>query len=169
MLDSEKNIKNKGKVTLESFWNFVYIWKYVHLISFAWKRGSPIFSELQISLSWICSRKLSSSTSYIQIENTETTTLFFEGSWILPYFWDSSWHYFGYISGKVAKPHFLEKHRSISKNAKIHVNKATHYKITALKIWKIYDFWRLLFQKINCWHFHWTECLIFVKFENIGH
>ena len=49
-----------------------------------------------------------SSISYIQIENTKTTRLLFKGSWILPYFWHSNWHYFGYISGKVAKPHFLE-------------------------------------------------------------
>ena len=31
-----------------------------------------------------------------------------KGRWILPYFWHSNWHYFGYISGKVAKLHFLE-------------------------------------------------------------
>ena len=42
------------------------------------------------------------------MENTKTTRLLFKGSWILTYFWHSRWHYFGYISGKVAKPHFLE-------------------------------------------------------------
>ena len=28
---------------------------------------------------------------------------------ILPFFWHSNWHYFGYISRKVEKPHFLVK------------------------------------------------------------
>ena len=38
------------------------------------------------------------------MENTKTTRLLFKDSQISPYFWQ----YFGYISEKVAKPHFLE-------------------------------------------------------------
>ena len=64
-------------------------------------------------------RPLQSSKSYIQIENTKTIRLLFKGSWILSYFWHSNWHYFGYISGKVAKPHFLE---SPQKSLKIRQN-----------------------------------------------
>ena len=51
---------------------------------------------------------LKSSISFIQMESTKITCLFFKGSWILFYFWHSNWHNFGYISGKVAKPHILE-------------------------------------------------------------
>ena len=53
------------------------------------------------------------------MENTKTASLLFKGSWILTYFWHSSWHYFGYISEKVAKPHFLE---SLQESLKIHKN-----------------------------------------------
>ena len=42
------------------------------------------------------------------MENTKTTRLLFKCNWILIYFWHSHWHYFGYILGKVAKPHLLE-------------------------------------------------------------
>ena len=49
MLDSERSIENKVKVTLNSFRNFVYVCNYVNLKSFAWKRDSPISSELQMS------------------------------------------------------------------------------------------------------------------------
>ena len=42
------------------------------------------------------------------MKNTKTARLLFQGRWILLYFWHSNWHNFGYISGKVAKPHILE-------------------------------------------------------------
>ena len=95
------------------------------------------------------SRKpLYSSTSHIQIENTKTIRLLFKGSWILLYFWHSNWHYFGYISGKVAKPHFLESPQKSLKTRQHHINRATHYEITAQKNEKSVFFWWLLFQKI---------------------
>ena len=37
------------------------------------------------------------------MENTKTTRLLFKGSWILTYFWHSSWHYFGYIFRKITQ------------------------------------------------------------------
>ena len=44
-----KYIKNKGKVTLESFRNFVYVSSYLHLKSFARKRDYIISQKLQMS------------------------------------------------------------------------------------------------------------------------
>ena len=66
-------------------------------------------------------RFLYSSTSYIQMENTETTRLLSKGSWILPYFWHWNWNNFGYISGKVAKLHFLRKSTEVSQNTPIFI------------------------------------------------
>ena len=43
-----KYIKNKGKVTLESFRNFAYVSSYLHLKSFAWKRDYLISQKLQM-------------------------------------------------------------------------------------------------------------------------
>ena len=37
-------MKNKGKVTLESFRNFAYVSSYLHLKRFAWK-GDYVMSE----------------------------------------------------------------------------------------------------------------------------
>ena len=70
------------------------------------------------------------SISYIQMKNTKTTRLLFKGNWILTYFWHSRWHYFGYISGKVAKPHFLESPQESLKIRKIHIIQI-HQEITA--------------------------------------
>ena len=94
------------------------------------------------------SRKLlQSSTSYIQIENTKTTCLLFKGSWILPYFWHSNLHYFGYISEKVAKPHFLEIPQEFLK-IRQNLYQWGHplRNNDPLKIWKIY-FLAALFSK----------------------
>ena len=43
-----KYIKNKGKVTLESFPNFAYFSNYLHLKSFVWKRDYLISRKLQM-------------------------------------------------------------------------------------------------------------------------
>ena len=96
------------------------------------------------------SRKpLYSSTSHIQIENTKTIRLLFKGSWILLYFWHSNWHYFGYISGKFAKPHFSESPQKSLKTRQHQTNRATHYEITVLYNYeKFVFFWRLL-QKLK--------------------
>ena len=91
-------------------------------------------------LSWI-------SISYIQMENTKTTHLLFKGSWMLTYFWHSRWHYFGYISEKVAKPHLLE---SPQKSLKTRQNSYQWGRPlrnnSLLKIWKFLTFWWLPFQ-----------------------
>ena len=61
----------------------------------------------------------------------KTIRLLFKGSWILSYFWHSYWHYFGYISRKIEKLHFLESpQRSFSKHTDIHINRATYYERT---------------------------------------
>ena len=41
------------------------------------------------------------------MENTKTAGLLFKGSEFCSTFWQSNCHNFGYISGKVAKPHFF--------------------------------------------------------------
>ena len=80
----------------------------------------------------------------------------------MPYFWHSNWHYFGYISGRVAKPHFLE---SPQESLKIRQNS---YQLGhplrnngLLKIWKMCVFWRLLFLKKidDIWNFQWIKYL----------
>ena len=71
----------------------------------------------------------------------------------MSYFWHSNWYYFGYISGKVAKPHFLDKTTGVSQNKSKFISIGPLItKQRPLKIWKICVFWRLLFQKTNCWH-----------------
>ena len=89
----------------------------------------------------------------------------------MPYFWYSNWHYFGYISGKVAKPHFLE---SPQESLKIRQNSYQWdhplRNNGPLKIWNICVFWRLLFQKTNCWNLEFLMNQIFgqrlIIFEN---
>ena len=97
------------------------------------------------------SRKLlQSSTSYIQIENTKAIRLLFKDGWILPYFWHSNWHYFGYILRKVAKPHFLESPQK-SLKTRPHSYQYGHplRNKDPLKLWKTCFFFRggLLFSK----------------------
>ena len=104
----------------------------------------------------------SSYTSYIQIEITKTTRLFFKGSWTLPYFWHSNWHYFGYVSGKVAKPHFLESPQGSFKIRQNSYQWGHPLRNNGpWKIWKICVFWRLLFQKTNCWYLEFLMNQIF--------
>ena len=110
MLDSERAFKIKRRLRWTVF--KILLTSAIICIYRAW-HGNEIVQYLQ---NYKChefdqghSRKLlQSSTSYIQIENTKTTRLLFKDSWILLYFWHSNWHNFDYISGKVAKPHFLE-------------------------------------------------------------
>ena len=80
----------------------------------------------------------------------------------MPYFWHSNWHYFGYISGKVAKPPFLESPQTSLKTRQHHMNRVTNYEITALwKYEKLVSFWKLLFQKniADIWNFWWIKYL----------
>ena len=113
MLDSERIFKIKRglrwtKVHVKR--NFASVSNYLHLKSFEKKRSCPTsLNYKRHEFDQGHSKKLlQSSTNYIQIENTKETHPLFKGSWVLLYFWHSNWHYFGYISGKVAKPHFLE-------------------------------------------------------------
>ena len=102
------------------------------------------------------------SISYIQIENTKTTRLLFKGSWILLYFWHSNWHNFGYISGKVAKPHILE---SPQKSLKTRQHSYQHghplRNNDPLKTWKICFFGGSFFKiKIaDILNFQWIKYL----------
>ena len=129
---------------MDSFRNFVYVGNYVHLKSFAWKRDCPISSKLQTS--WIWPR-------------TFNKTLLFKGSWILTYFWYSRWNYFGYISGKVAKPHFLESPQ-VSQSTSTFI--LTGLPITNFKNMKNLCFLAAPFsnEKIaNIWNFQWIKYL----------
>ena len=47
-----KNIYNKGKVSLDIFWNFTYFSSALDLKSLACKRDFPLSSKLQTSRSW---------------------------------------------------------------------------------------------------------------------
>ena len=122
---------------MDIFWNFAYISNYLHLKSFAWKQDCPISSKLQTSRIWQRSFKKAFIEFYKSIENTKTIRLLFKGSWILPYFWHSNWHYFGYISGKVAKTHFLESSEKSLKTSQ-HSYQLGHplQNNGPLKIWK---------------------------------
>ena len=94
--------------------------------------------------------------------NTKTTRLLFKGSWILTYFWHSSWLYFGYISGKVAKPHLLESLYMSLKHVNIHINRAAHYEITSFqKYEKFVLFGGFFFKSKNCWHLEFLMNQIF--------
>ena len=99
----------------------------------------------------------------IQIENTTTTRLLFKDSWILLYFWHSNWHYFGYISGKVAKPHFLESPQKSLKTRQHSYQQGCPLRNNGLlKIWKICVFLAAPFsnEKIaDIWNFQWIKYL----------
>ena len=110
MLDSQRIFKIKDKGYGWQFLKFYLRQQLFALKEFCMEtRLSNIFKTTNVTnFTKAILKSYKSSISYIQIENTKTTRLLFKGSWILPYFWHSNWHYFGYISGKVAKPHFLE-------------------------------------------------------------
>ena len=92
------------------------------------------------------------------MENTKTTR---QGSWILTYFWHSRWHYFGYISWKVAKPHFLKKSTEVSQSTSPFISIGMPIN-SLLKIWKTSVFLTALFsnEKIaDIWNFEWIKLL----------
>ena len=109
MLDSQKTFKIKLRLR----WTILKFCLRQQLFAFkefcVETRLSNIFKTTNVTnFTKAILKSHKSSISYIQIENTKTTRPLFKGSWVLLYFWHSNWHYFGYISGKVAKPHFLE-------------------------------------------------------------
>ena len=75
---------------------------------------------------------------YRVLQVTSKWKTLFKGSWVLTYFWHSSWHYFGYISGKVAKPHFLESpQKSLKPRQYSYQYGCPLRNKSLLKIWKI--------------------------------
>ena len=85
---------------------------------------------------------------------------YFKGSWILTYFWHSRWHYFGYISWKVAKPHYLKKSTEVSQSTSSFMSIRLPIN-SLLKIWKTSVFLTALFsnEKIaDIWNFEWSNC-----------
>ena len=108
---------------------------------------------------------LESSASYIQMENTKTTRILFKGTWILTYVWHSRWHYLGFISGKAAKPHFLESPQKSLKIRQHSCQKGCPLRNNnLLKIWKICVFFGgSLFKWKNCWHLEFLINQVFEK------
>ena len=74
----------------------------------------------------------------------------------------SNWHNFGYISGKVAKPHILESPQKSLKTGQ-HSYQSGHQlqNNDPLKTWKDVWFLAVLFSKKNCWHFEFSMNQIF--------
>ena len=81
------------------------------------------------------------------MENTKRNCLVFKGSWNLTYFWHSSWHYFGYISGKIARPQFLEK-PDVSQDTStfISIGMPIRKELHLKNMKNMCFFWRLFFQ-----------------------
>ena len=97
------------------------------------------------------------------MENTKTICLLFKGSWILLYFWYSNWHNFGYISGKVTKPHIL-KSPQYSLKTRQHLYQLGYplRNNEPLKTWNICVFLSVLFFKIkiaDMLNFQWIKRL----------
>ena len=100
--------------------------------------------------------------SYIQMKDTKTTRLLFKGSWILLYSLHSNWQNFGYISGKVGKPHILESPLKSLKTRQNPYQKGHPLRNNdRLKHEKCVFYWRFFFQTKNCWHFEFLMNQIF--------
>ena len=67
------------------------------------------------------------------MENTKTTYLFSRGVEFSPTFDLQIGITFDYILGKVEKLHSLESPQKSLKTRQFHINRATHFKITALQ------------------------------------
>ena len=122
---------------MDSFPNFAYASSYLHLKRFAWKRDCPISSKPQTYRSW--------------------TRPF------CCYFWHSNCHNFDYILGKVAKLSFHKAHRSLSKQANVHINRPPLRNTGPLKKWKNV-FWRLFFKIKIAQFWIYNKSNIWVKF-----
>ena len=102
------------------------------------------------------------------MENTKTTCLFSGGRWIFAYFWPSNWHNFDYILGKVEKLHSLESPQKSLKTRQFHINRATHFKITALQrnekcvffVW-IINIWEKVYHLENWGNWGVNYCSIY--------
>ena len=96
---------------MNSFQTFAYVSNYLHLKSFAWsfaKSLSDVFKTTNVTNF----TKAIPERSYRVLQVTfkqKTLKQRWKAVESCSTFWNWTWHNFGYISGKVAKPHFLER------------------------------------------------------------
>ena len=96
---------------MNSFQTFAYVGNYLHLKSFAWsfaKSLSDVFKTTNVTNF----TKAIPERSYRVLQVTfkqKTLKQRWKAVESCSTFWNWTWHNFGYISGKVAKPHFLER------------------------------------------------------------
>ena len=113
---------------LDSFRDFACIRSYLHLKSFTWKKDIPISSNYKRKeVEHGHSRKL----LYLNGRHWKNLSIFksygileyfdIQISITLAIFWEKLQNYF-----------FQKSYRSLSKRANIHINRGSHYKITAL-------------------------------------
>ena len=116
-----KNSENKGKVTSDSFRNFVYVSNYMHLKSFVWNFKTKNVTNLT---------KVTQQNSYRVLQVTSKWKTLKQPICFIKAveFWPT---FDIQVDIKVAKPHLLENQRSLSKHIGIHINRAVHCKITA--------------------------------------
>ena len=89
----------------------------------------------------------------------------------MTYVWHSSWHYFGYISGKVVKQHFLESPLWSLKTRQHSYQQGYPLQNNGpIKIWKICVFLAAPFSKEICWYleFFGHRLIIFKKLRYRG-
>ena len=89
----------------------------------------------------------------------------------MTYVWHSSWHYFGYISVKVVKQHFLESPLWSLKTRQHSYQQGYPLRNNGpLKIWKICVFLAAPFSKEICWYleFFGHRLIIFKKLRYRG-
>ena len=89
----------------------------------------------------------------------------------MTYVWHSSWHYFGYISRKVVKQHFLESPLWSLKTRQHSYQQGYPLQNNGpIKIWKICVFLAAPFSKEICWYleFFGHRLIIFKKLRYRG-
>ena len=89
----------------------------------------------------------------------------------MTYVWHSSWHYFGYISVKVVKQHFLESPLWSLKTRQHSYQQGYPLQNNGpIKIWKICVFLAAPFSKEICWYleFFGHRLIIFKKLRYRG-
>ena len=118
---------------LEQFWKFCLRQQLFALKELCMEKRLPnIFKTTNVSNL----TKVIQESSYRVLK--VTSRLPFKGSWVLLYFWHSNWHYFGYISGKVGKPHFLENLQKSLKTRQHSYQLGHPLRNGPLEIWKIW-------------------------------
>ena len=135
---------------MNSFWNFADISSYFHLKSFTWKRYCPISSKLNVTK--LTKATLKSSYRVLQVTSKWKTlkqpvyfsktvefcsTFDIQISITVAIFWEKLQNYT-----------FWKAHRRLSKHANIHIDRAPHYKKTALFLKNVF-FSQLFLQNNN--------------------